>query len=142
MGRLALVAVLALLAPASALAGDRELLAAQARYLPAALASYPSSADGLQARYDAGRDLLEAVRAAGRYSVGCSRLRSQLLAVGSTQVLNAEAADRPVRTGTVPVPRSDRGVPSSRGRRPTRSACAAARALPAAGPARGAPGRA
>ena len=93
-----------LLLPTAALAGDRELLAAKERYLPAARASYATSPDGLQARYDAGRDLIEAVRAAGPYSPGCSLLRSQLLAVGSAQVLNAEAFDRPVRTRTVPVP--------------------------------------
>jgi Beta-lactamase enzyme family len=100
-----IVVLAGLLLPGAALADDRALLAAEARYLPAARAAYPLTADGLQASYDAGRDLLEAVRAAGRHSVGCDRLRSQLLAVGSAQVLNAEAYDRPVRTGTVPVPR-------------------------------------
>ena len=92
-----------LLVPTAALAGDRELLAAKERYLPAARASYSTTPDGLQARYDAGRDLLEAVRAAGRYSLGCGRLRSQLLAAGGAHVLNAEAFARPVRTRTVPV---------------------------------------
>lgn len=103
--RAAAITLLVTLAlPAAAVAGDRELLAAKERYLPAARAGYATTPDGLQARYDAGRDLLEAVRAAGPYSLACSRLRSQLLAVGSAQVLNAEAFDRPVRTRTVPVP--------------------------------------
>jgi Beta-lactamase enzyme family len=104
VSRLATGLLLALLVPPVATAGDRELLAAGERYLPAARAAYSTSPDGLQARYDAGRDLLEAVRAAGPYSLGCSRLRSQLLAVGSAQVLNAEAFDRPIGSKTVPVP--------------------------------------
>lgn len=104
--RLLTAALLVSLAlPAAALAGDAELLAAKEHFLPAARAGYPRTPDGLQARYDAGRDLLEAVRAAGRYSLGCSPLRSQLLALGGAQVLHAEAFDRPVRTGTVPLPR-------------------------------------
>lgn len=103
--RLLLASLAALTLAGVAHADDRQLLDARARYLPAALATYPATADGLQARYDAGRDLVEAVRAAGRYSLGCNALRSQLLAVGSAQVLNAEAGDRPVATGTVPVPR-------------------------------------
>ena len=121
--RLGLAVAVALLAPAAALAGDRELLAAKSRFLPATQARYPSTPDGLQARYDAGRDLLDAVRAAGRYSIGCNLLRSQLLAVGTAQVHNAEAFDRPVRTATVPVPR-------------VRAACrpAAARVVPASPP--------
>ena len=121
--RLGLAVAVALLAPAAALAGDRELLAAKSRFLPAAQARYASTPDGLQARYDAGRDLVDAVRAAGRYSIGCNLLRSQLLAVGTAQVQNAEAFDRPVRTATVPVPR-------------VRAACrpAAARVVPASPP--------
>jgi hypothetical protein len=103
--RLGVALIAALVAPAVAQADDRELLAAKHRFLPAVQARYASTADGLQARYDAGRDLVEAVRAAGSYSLGCTRLRSQLLAAGSAQILNAEAFDRPVRTATVPVPR-------------------------------------
>ena len=100
----AITLLLTLALPAAAVAGDRELLAAKERYLPAARAGYAPTPDGLQARYDAGRDLLAAVSAAGPYSLACARFRSQLLAVGSAQVLNAEAFDRPIRTRTVPVP--------------------------------------
>ncbi|MDQ3065703.1 MAG: hypothetical protein M3R12_00930, partial [Actinomycetota bacterium] len=63
MRRLAIL--LALLMPAPAVASDGDLLAAQARYLPAAQADYANTPDGAQARYDAGRDLIEAVLAAG-----------------------------------------------------------------------------
>ena len=103
-----LSAVLAalVLAPGAA-AGDAELLAAKSQYLPAALRSYPSTPDGLQARYDAGRDLVEAVRAAGRFSLPCNLLRGQLLSLGTAQVFTAEADDRPVRTRAPGLPRVD-----------------------------------
>ena len=73
-----LVVLLVLALPASAAAGDRELLLAKEAYLAAAQRSYGNDPDGWQARYDAGRDLVEAVRAAGRPSAGCARLRDQL----------------------------------------------------------------
>ena len=92
MRRLAIV--LALLVPAPAVASDAALLAAQARYLPAAQAEYPSTPDGAQARYDAGRDLIEAVLAAGRVSEERRALRAGLLARGRAHVARAEALDR------------------------------------------------
>src|SRR5918995_3790816 len=92
MWRLAIL--LALLAPTSAGASDSALLAAQARYLPAAQASYANTPDGVQARYEAGRDLVEAVLAAGRVSPERRALRAELLASGRAQVARAEALDR------------------------------------------------
>ncbi len=87
--------VLILLVPASALAGDAELLQARDRYLPAASASYGRSPDGVQASYDAGRDLVEAVRAAGVVSASLKSLRADLLRQGRVAVARAEALDRP-----------------------------------------------
>ena len=71
MRRLAIL--LALLAPASAGASDGALLAAKERYLPAVQAGYANTPDGAQARYDAGRDLVEAVLAAGPVSPAAGR---------------------------------------------------------------------
>lgn len=92
MRRLAIV--LALLLPAPAGASDAALLAAKARYLPAAQAGYANTPDGAQARYDAGRDLVVAVLAAGRVSADRRELRADLLAQGRRQVARAEALDR------------------------------------------------
>ena len=89
-----LAILLALLLPAAASAGDRELLAAKERYLPAAQSGYANTPDGAQARYEAGRDLVEAVLAAGRVSAGQRELRAELLAQGRRQVARAEALDR------------------------------------------------
>ncbi|MBA2383833.1 MAG: hypothetical protein H0V68_04115, partial [Actinobacteria bacterium] len=72
--RFLLLAVLVLLLAGTAAAGDRELLAARDAHLAPAQRSYGVDADGLQARYDAGRDLVEGVRAAGPPSAGCVRL--------------------------------------------------------------------
>jgi hypothetical protein len=91
-----LVVLAALVAVPGGQAGDAELLRAQARYLAPAQLRYANDPDGLQARYDAGRDLVEAVRAAGTPSAGCRRLRDQLRALGSAQARTAEAYDRPV----------------------------------------------
>jgi len=88
--------VLALLAaPASAAAGDAELLQARDRYLPAASASYARTPDGVQARYDAGRNLVEAVHDARAVSRRLRPLRERLLREGRRQVARAEALDRP-----------------------------------------------
>lgn len=92
--RLAVLAAL-VLAPGAA-AGDAELLRAKARYLAPAQLRYGNDPDGLQARYDAGRDLVEAVRAAGTPSTRCRRLRDQLRALGTAQARTAEAYDRPI----------------------------------------------
>lgn len=92
MRRLAIL--LALVAPLAASASDGALLAAKEHYLPAAQASYANTPDGAQARYDAGRDLVEAVAAAGSVSPERQALRADLLARGRAQVSRAEALDR------------------------------------------------
>ncbi|HEY7794173.1 MAG TPA: serine hydrolase [Gaiellaceae bacterium] len=90
-----LVTLIAALAVAgTAPAGDRELLDARDRYLPAATDRYADTPDGVQARYDAGRDLVEAVRAAGPVRAGLRTLRADLLARGRRAVALAEAEDR------------------------------------------------
>ena len=95
MRRLCLLLALALLAPSAAHAADADLLRARDRYLPAVRAAYASTPDGAQARYDAGRDLVEAVRAAGRVSAELQPLRAALLRQARRQVARAEALDRP-----------------------------------------------
>ena len=105
MVRWLLPVLLVFLLPGSAAAGDRELLEAKDAYLSAAERTYGVDPDGLQARYDAGRDLVEAVRAAGPPSSGCLRLRDQLRALGLAQVHFAESFDGPVRRASPPFPR-------------------------------------
>jgi beta-lactamase class A len=92
MRRLTVLLALAL-APA-ALASDAALHDANARYGPAARAAYANTPDGTQARYDAGRDLVEAVLAAGGVSEERRALRAELLAQGRRAVARAEARDR------------------------------------------------
>jgi Beta-lactamase enzyme family len=92
MRRLAIL--LALLAPLPAAASDDALLAARDRYLPAAQAVYANTPDGAQARYDAGRNLVEAVLGAGPVRPGLRALRADLLSRGRAQVARAEALDR------------------------------------------------
>jgi hypothetical protein len=92
MRRLALL--LALAVPATAVASDAALRAAGERYGPAARAGYANTPDGAQARYDAGRDLVDAVVAAGKVSAAQRGLRADLLALGRRQVARAEALDR------------------------------------------------
>ena len=92
MHRLVILVVLVLAPTASA--GDGALLDAKEDYLPAVEARYANSPDGAQARYEAGRNLVEAVLAAGPVSPGRSALRSDLLARGRVQVARAEALDR------------------------------------------------
>lgn len=92
MRRLAIL--LALLAPLPAAASDGALLAARDRYLPAARAAYANTPDGAQARYDAGRNLVEAVLGAGPVRPGLRPLRADLLSRGRAQVARAEALDR------------------------------------------------
>lgn len=97
-----LLAVLALLllAPVAA-AGDADLARAKRLYLPAAQLAYGNDPDGAQARYDAGRDLVEAVLAAGKVRPGLVSLRSSLLALGRRQVARAETLDRPDGSSSV-----------------------------------------
>jgi hypothetical protein len=92
MRRLAILVVLLL--PSAASASDGALLAARDAYLPAATAGYADTPDGAQARYEAGRNLVEAVLAAGPVSPGRRALRADLLARGRAQVARAEALDR------------------------------------------------
>ena len=92
MRRLALL--LALVFAPTALASDAALHDASARYGPPARASYATTPDGAQARYDAGRDLVEAVLAAGPVSEQRRVLRAELLSQGRRAVARAEALDR------------------------------------------------
>jgi beta-lactamase class A len=89
-----LALVLALAFAPAALASDAALQDANVRYGPAARASYARTPDGAQARYDAGRDLVEAVLAAGPVSAQRRALRTELLAQGRRAVARAEALDR------------------------------------------------
>ena len=89
-----LVLLLALLAPATASASDDALLTARDRYLSAATAAYANTPDGAQARYEAGRNLVEAVLGAGPVTAARRALRADLLARGRAQVARAEALDR------------------------------------------------
>lgn len=91
---LRLAIALALLVPAFAWASDEALLSARDRYLPPVQARYSNTPDGAQARYDAGRNLVEAVLAAGRVSAAKRGLRADLLARGRAQVARAEELDR------------------------------------------------
>ena len=89
-----LAIVLVLLLPSAAGASDGALLAARESFLPAAEARYANTPDGAQARYEAGRNLVEAVLAAGPVSAGRRALRADLLARGWAQVARAEVLDR------------------------------------------------
>ena len=90
------VAALALALSAAAAAADGDLLAVKARLLPPAQAPFAKDPDGLQARYDAARDLEEAVRGVRRVSRRCGALRAALLRFARAQILTAEDADYPV----------------------------------------------
>jgi beta-lactamase class A len=92
MRRLAIL--LLLLAPLPAAASDGALFAARDRYLPAVQARYENTPDGAQARYDAGRNLVEAVLAAGTVRESLRPLRADLLSRGRAQVARAEFLDR------------------------------------------------
>jgi len=89
-----LAILLAVLVPTLAHAGDGGLRAVKQRYLPATQATYANTPDGAQARYDAGRDLVEAVVAVGPVATAERALRADLLARGRAQVARAEALDR------------------------------------------------
>ncbi len=95
MFRLVPILVAALVLSGSASAGNAELLRARDAYLPAAARAYGDDPDGAQARYDAGRALVEAVLAAGKVGPGLAGLRTRLLATGRRQIAAAEALDRP-----------------------------------------------
>lgn len=114
MRRLPVAVLAGLLLATPAFAGDAELLRAKARYLPAAQLSYGDDPDGAQARYDAGRALVEAVLAAGKVRPGLAQLRAVMLAQGRRQVARAEELDRPrgSRSGArlAPLPAAAAGV--------------------------------
>jgi hypothetical protein len=103
--RALLVAVGGLLSVPAAAADDFALLRARDRYLPPAQAFFAETPDGYQARYDAGRNLAEALVAAGPSSRPCAPLRAQLAAFALAQVRVAEAADHPLRKPRPPLPR-------------------------------------
>jgi Beta-lactamase enzyme family len=89
-----LTILLTLAVPALAHGGGGGLDAAKERYLPAVKAAYANTPDGTQARYDAGRDLVEAVVAVGPVGAKQRPLRADLLARGRAQVARAESFDR------------------------------------------------
>jgi hypothetical protein len=109
-----LAILLVLLLPSAATASDGALLAARDAYLPAAKAGYADTPDGAQSRYEAGRNLVEAVLAAGQVSSGRRALRADLLARGRAQVVRAEALDRDEgfrsTAPLAPLPRAGAGV--------------------------------
>ena len=92
--RMRLALLIALAVPALAHGADGGPGAARDRYLPAAQAAYANTPDGAQARYDAGRDLVEAVVAVGGVPEGQRAMRADLLGRGRAQVARAEALDR------------------------------------------------
>jgi Beta-lactamase enzyme family len=92
--RVLAVLVAALSVAGAAPAGDVDLLAVKGRYLPAAQGPFANDPDGLQARYDAARELEEAVRPQ-QVSSRCEGLRGALLRFARAQVAVAEAADYP-----------------------------------------------
>src|SRR6266540_717571 len=94
--RVTVVVVTALAVAGGASAGDADLLAAKAKYLPPAQAPFATDPDGLQARYNVARDLEEAVRPL-RASPRCAGLRAALLRFARAQVEVAESYDRPLR---------------------------------------------
>jgi len=137
MPRLALL--FALLVPAVAHGGGGDLQAVKQRYLPPVQAAYAKTPEGAQARYDAGRDLVEAVLAIGPVRARERALRADLLARGRAQVARAEALDRDQGFHSlgplVPLP------PATAGFGPRRSDPTLARRLAvAAAPANGAVG--
>ena len=106
--------LIAVLVPTVALGGRDDLQAVKQRYLPAAQAVYSNTPDGAQARYDAGRDLVEAVVAVGPVGKAERALRAGLLARGRAQVARAEALDRDDGFRSIaplaPLPSSPAGV--------------------------------
>lgn len=112
--RLLVVTGVALVLVPAAAAGDAELVQARDRFLPAVQRAYGDDPDGTQARYDAGRDLVEAVLAAGTVRVGLRELRASLLAQGRRQIGRAEVLDRPAGSTSAgrlaPLPSAPAGV--------------------------------
>ena len=92
-----LVAVF-LVAAAPALGGDRELLSALDRGLPATISASQSAAGGnpvaVQSQYDQARSLQERVRAAGSFSPSCHALGGWAARYAAAEVAAAEGFDR------------------------------------------------
>jgi len=93
--RVAAAVALVLVCAAAASASDGGLLAVKARYLPPAQRAFADDADGLQARYDAARELEEAVRPVA-VTPACAGTRAALLRFAAAQVEIAERGDYPV----------------------------------------------
>ncbi len=109
--RLAAVLLTALALTPAATAGDAQLLDARDRHFRAAQGAYGNDPDGAQARYEAGRNLVEAVVAAGGVSAKLRPLRADLLRAGRLAVGRAEALDRPAGSrGTGPYARLPRAA--------------------------------
>ena len=105
----ALAAAALALPLAAAPADGTAILRARDRWLPPLARSFPDTPDGWQARYDAGRDLQEAVRHVGSVTVGCRPLRGALLEHAGAHVAYAEAFDRPLRVTPPAIPRAPWG---------------------------------
>ncbi|WP_217912752.1 serine hydrolase [Miltoncostaea marina] len=124
--------------PATAVAGDRALLRAHGALYPrmehaAARAAGP---EGVQAMYDAARDLQEAARRAGRPGGACAPLARALARAAASRVLQAEGVDRPspgdVRAGRRAAARAGAGLAAQAracAARPARSRAAVAPAM-------------
>ena len=116
MRAVAAVVVATLGLAGAAAAADSDLLAARARLLPPAQQAFGRDPDGLQARYDAGRALEEAVRSV-RVSPRCAALRAALVRFARAQVATAEDADYPLprtRARALPaVPEACTGAPAA-----------------------------
>ena len=87
----------ACLAPAAALAGDRDLVRARTSLYPAAevAAARATGSEGVQSAYGAARDLQEAVRASAPVSAACRPLQLALTRYSAARVLQMEGVDRP-----------------------------------------------
>jgi Beta-lactamase enzyme family len=103
-GACAALLAVALLAPVGSSAVREPMLEVRARYLPPTQRAFPDTPEGWQARYDAARDLQEAVRRVARIVPGCVGLRSALLRYAAAHVAYAEAFDRPVRRRPPTIP--------------------------------------
>jgi beta-lactamase class A len=106
-GCAALLVLVAAAVPAAS-AGQHPLLDVRSRHLPQLQRSFADSPDGWQARYDAARDLQEAVRRVARVAPGCIGLRDALLRYAAAHVAYAEAFDRPLRRRPAAIPAAPR----------------------------------
>ena len=106
----AALAAVALWLPAAAAPADgTAILRVRDRWLPPLARSFSDTPDGWQARYDAARDLQEAVRHVGSVTVGCRPLRAALVEYAAAHVAYAEAFDRPLRLRPPRIPPAPRG---------------------------------